>query len=264
MHTVDLALSLLDPDLHSAAAPKLTLSSSELSYHLGSYDLRRLSSYASNLVDVHLIMDLVPTLAHLRFSGKLTTPLSHVQAAILLAIGLQHQSVDEVAAALDLPASQLLALFNKAVRKMVGVLRALQEATEGEALPRQQEADAAGSSLVAVDEPLAAELDRGAARSLKTLAAEQAQKQAAWLSEVEDGSELARYAIKGSEEEWQAALGDGKVGAAPGHVSLQSSKAPDGAKHKKSGGEAKKGKRSHDAERGGGGSSHRSPKRRKS
>ena len=31
------------------------------------YDLKRLESYAKNLVDFHLIMDLVPTLAKLYF-----------------------------------------------------------------------------------------------------------------------------------------------------------------------------------------------------
>ena len=47
-------------------------------------DMRRLQSYAHNLVDHHLVMDLVPMLASLRFTERLRTPLSHVQAAILL------------------------------------------------------------------------------------------------------------------------------------------------------------------------------------
>ena len=50
---MDLALSLLNPDL-SPAAPT-TPSSEQLSYLLGPYDLKRLHSYASNLVDHHLV-----------------------------------------------------------------------------------------------------------------------------------------------------------------------------------------------------------------
>lgn len=45
---------------------------------------------------------------------KLTT----VQSAILLGTGLQHKTVDILVKELDLPANQLLALFNKAIRKL--------------------------------------------------------------------------------------------------------------------------------------------------
>ena len=54
------------------------------------YDLKRLESYAKNLVDFHLIMDLVPTLAKLYFLilpvGAIS--LSFVQAATLTGMGL--------------------------------------------------------------------------------------------------------------------------------------------------------------------------------
>jgi len=38
-----------------------------LEQHITVFDLKRLESYAKNLVDFHLIMDLVPTLAKLYF-----------------------------------------------------------------------------------------------------------------------------------------------------------------------------------------------------
>jgi N-acetyltransferase 10 len=47
-----------------------------------------------------------------------TIKLSYLQSAIMLSQGLQHKSIDSVAAELELPARQLLALFNKAVRKL--------------------------------------------------------------------------------------------------------------------------------------------------
>lgn len=35
--------------------------------HISVFDLKRLESYSNNLVDFHLIMDLVPTIAKLYF-----------------------------------------------------------------------------------------------------------------------------------------------------------------------------------------------------
>ena len=71
------------------------------------YDLARLESYSRNLVDYHLIMDLVPTVSKLYYMNSLPVTLSHVQAAILLMIGLQSRSVKEVDAVLDIPGTQV-------------------------------------------------------------------------------------------------------------------------------------------------------------
>jgi hypothetical protein len=64
-------------------------------------------------VDHHLILDLLPPLARAYFARRLPASLSFGQAAILAALGLQQRELDDVAAALGLPASQVLALFNK-------------------------------------------------------------------------------------------------------------------------------------------------------
>ena len=70
-------------------------------------------AYANNLVDYHLIMDLVPSLAAAFFAGSIPVTLSAGQAAILLCLGLQHTNVAMVEQALGLPGQQVLALFNK-------------------------------------------------------------------------------------------------------------------------------------------------------
>lgn len=41
--------------------------------------------------------------------------------ALLLGIGLQHKSVDQLEKELDLPSSQLMGLFNRLIRKLVQV-----------------------------------------------------------------------------------------------------------------------------------------------
>ena len=133
-HAPALALSLLSPALAfseeeaAAAAPSAADGVRRADgAPLSPYDMRRLQSYASNTVDHHLIRDLVPSLARAYFARRLPVPVSYAQAAILLTLGLQQRDVTAVEAALSLPSSQVLALFNKTVRKLHGALRAAAE-----------------------------------------------------------------------------------------------------------------------------------------
>jgi N-acetyltransferase 10 len=66
-----------------------------------------LQAYSSNLVDYHLILDLLPSLSRLYLSGQLPATLSYGQAAILLCLGLQQRELSEVEAALGLPSNQV-------------------------------------------------------------------------------------------------------------------------------------------------------------
>ena len=77
-------------------------------------------AYANNLVDHHLVLDLVPAMAGAYFARRLPVPLMHTQAAILAGLGLQRCDVSALEVALGLPAGQVLALFNK-VRCVLGV-----------------------------------------------------------------------------------------------------------------------------------------------
>ena len=77
-----------------------TISKSELESSISVFDLRRLDSYSKNMVDFHLVMDLVPTIAKLFFT-KQTIPkgainLSYVQSTILIGIGLQFKKIEEI------------------------------------------------------------------------------------------------------------------------------------------------------------------------
>ena len=96
------------------------------------FDLARLDSYANNMLDYHVILDLMPAMAILYFTSRLSTPpcnvnLSGVQQSILLAIGLQRKDLSEVEKELNVASSQLLAMFVKVVRKISTAFRALQE-----------------------------------------------------------------------------------------------------------------------------------------
>lgn len=85
---------------------------------LNPFDLKRLDAYARNLADFHIIMDLLPWVSYLFFDQKLQNfRMSYSQCAILLGMGLQHKDVDMVSQELNIPVSQVLALFNKSIRK---------------------------------------------------------------------------------------------------------------------------------------------------
>lgn len=58
------------------------------------FDFNRLKSYANNQADYHLIIDLVPTLTKLYFSGALgIQSFNYTWQAILVGIGLQYKSI---------------------------------------------------------------------------------------------------------------------------------------------------------------------------
>lgn len=111
-------------------------SAAELDYLLTSHDLKRLELYGRNLCDHHLITDLLPTASRLYFSNRFghDFKLSSVQAAILCGVGLQNRDVDSLTKELGLPSNQLLAMFNKAIRKISIALNNIVAQQEKEAL----------------------------------------------------------------------------------------------------------------------------------
>ncbi|CAI4230919.1 unnamed protein product [Auanema sp. JU1783] len=117
-----LAISLLqsrnkDIDTEDKNEP---LDRHDISLFLSNTDMKRLAQYARNMIDPHLVTDLLPVVAHIYFNKKLSaeTKLGPVQAAILLGMGLQHKSIENLAEELDLPVNQASALHNKTIRKL--------------------------------------------------------------------------------------------------------------------------------------------------
>jgi N-acetyltransferase 10 len=101
------------------------LSPADVDQLLSAHDLKRLESYARNLLDYHVCLDLLPPVARAWFLQRVPVALSALQAALLLGMGLQYKTVDALEAELGLPANQLLALFNRAVRKLSDHFREL-------------------------------------------------------------------------------------------------------------------------------------------
>ncbi|KAJ1675628.1 N-acetyltransferase 10, partial [Spiromyces aspiralis] len=235
-----LAMSILESIRAGRTAESLEadrkdkLAAKQLYQLLSPFDLKRLESYSKNLVDYHVIIDLLPTIADLVFRDKMhgTVDLSGVQSCLLLAIGLQRKSIDKVAQELNLPDSQVLALFMKVVRKVSAHFSALEtealaksskvsetdsyanaEDSGVEEGKREDEATV-GRKIVSRDntkkrsatdelawEPLAESLGADLDGAGKAALANLKQKQ----RELIDAMDLEQYAIAGNDEDWKRA-----------------------------------------------------------
>ncbi len=115
-----LVLSLLDFQMVGAdVLQKRSLSVQELDAHVSNFDMKRLESYSKNLVDYHVILDLLPVIARYYFLKKIPFSISYAQAAILAGAGLQYKRIEDVGKEVNLQSNQVLALFNKAMRKFI-------------------------------------------------------------------------------------------------------------------------------------------------
>jgi N-acetyltransferase 10 len=109
-----------------------TIGAEELGLILTPHDLKRLELYGRNLCDHHLVTDLLPSVSRLYFTGRFGGEfnLSSVQAALLCGIGIQNREVDSLTNELKLPGNQVLAMFNKAIRKISIALNTIVEEAE--------------------------------------------------------------------------------------------------------------------------------------
>lgn len=214
-----------DPD---KVTSDLMLVKQELEFTFTHYDTRRLEAYTNNLVDYHVIVDLMPAIARFYFLGKFSykiprggagadgddssssnnsminengVVLSHLQAAILLALGLQHKTVDEVVAELTLQPNQVLAMFGKTMKRFAKFFRDLEEWEIEKTLPKKGSMDKTLGSLRPLKQGLDDELAKGAKDALSGLASQQAELIATLGKQ---------YLIKGTDEEWEKELSKGR------------------------------------------------------
>ncbi|KAI9996407.1 hypothetical protein PInf_014094 [Phytophthora infestans] len=199
--------------LHRSATGEI--SPVELAMVLTPYDAKRLKSYAKNMVDYHMIVDLIPSLARLYFLQRLPQmSLSYLQRAILVSLGLQHQSVDIIQQELNVPSNQLLALFNKAVRKFLGQIEQLMEKQlKEETVNTKKLAEVAAQTQAMA--PTETSLDEEMREGAKKEKAKQQQK-------LLDGLNLMKYAVRGDDADWDAALAQAENGGSV--VQLRSKK----------------------------------------
>ncbi|KAL7871311.1 hypothetical protein SRHO_G00088080 [Serrasalmus rhombeus] len=185
-----------------------TLTSMELAAQFTPYDLKRLEMYSRNMVDYHLIMDMVPAVARMFFLKQLGgISLSAAQSALLLGLGLQHKSVDDLEKEIDLPSSQLMGLFNRLIRKVVQFFSTLQE-------------NAVEAEMVAVKDVNMEPTSRPLHEDLDEAASEFQEKHKKDMEKIKD-MDLSHYMIRGDDEEWDQVL---KTAGHTAVVSIKSDK----------------------------------------
>uniref|UniRef100_A0A8C0FUV3 RNA cytidine acetyltransferase n=1 Tax=Bubo bubo TaxID=30461 RepID=A0A8C0FUV3_BUBBB len=200
-----LALNILQ-NKNIKQQPQPPISRAELESVFIPYDLKRLEMYSRNMVDYHLIMDMVPTIARMFFLNQMgDISLSAAQSALFLGIGLQHKSLDQLEKEVELPSSQLMGLFNRIIRKVVQLFNTVQEK--------------------AVEEQMVATKDIVMEPTLKSLNddLEEAAKEFQEKHKQEVGKlkqmDLTQYIIRGDDEEWDEVLS--KAGQNASVVSLK-------------------------------------------
>ncbi|KAI5304942.1 killer toxin resistant protein [Ascosphaera pollenicola] len=201
------------------------------------FDLKRLDSYANNLLDYHVILDLVPIIAEFYFSGRLgqKVNLSGIQQSILLGVGLQRKTFDDIEKELKVASNQLMAMFIKIARKISICFRSVLEEDVSESLPAPDAGVAAHEVSVAheqsgddkfkaLDVTLENELRSGA----QEIDSEMREKQKALI----DSLPLEQYEIANGNASWEdaekqvrASLSKKDTGNVP-TVSVKSSKQP--------------------------------------
>ncbi|CAG8452327.1 845_t:CDS:10 [Ambispora leptoticha] len=182
-----------------------------------SYDLKRLESYSNNMLDYHVILDLIPTIASQYFEGKLgdEVTLSGVQSSILLGIGLQRKSITDLERELTLPSSQILALFIKIIRKISKYFTSLETAAVQATIPHeativQKKKSSTNGSRIATSsnpeseaawDPMQQTLDDDLEEAGDEIMVQMREKQ----RELIDSMDLSKYAISENAEEWEVA-----------------------------------------------------------
>nr|XP_020638486.1 RNA cytidine acetyltransferase [Pogona vitticeps] len=203
-----LALNILQ-NRNIKQQPQPPMSRTELEAVFIPYDLKRLEMYSRNMVDYHLIMDMIPAIAKMYFLNQLgDTTLSATQSALLLGIGLQHKSLDQLEKEIELPSSQLMGLFNRTIRKVVQLFNTIQEKAVEEQMAATKDV---------VMEPTLKSLNE----DLEEAAKEFQEKHKQDIGKLKD-LDLSQYVIRGDDEEWNEVLT--KAGENASVVSLKSDK----------------------------------------
>ncbi|KAK3179067.1 killer toxin resistant protein [Lepraria neglecta] len=229
-----LALSIIESANTGAKLDTLytpePLTKSELDASFSPFDLKRLDSYANNMLDYHVILDMIPPIAHLYFTGRLKPAVSMtgVQSSILLAIGLQRKVLEDVEKELGLPASQLLAMFVKIVRKVSAHFRRILEGAVEETIPQSNitvEEDGMDVEQTKKYDPLQSNLDEELREGGEEVDKELKEKQRALI----DALPLDKYEVETGSAGWDEAEKQVKRAHAKGGekdltVSVKSSK----------------------------------------
>ncbi|CCF60285.1 hypothetical protein KAFR_0J02210 [Kazachstania africana CBS 2517] len=210
-------------ELYNGAEFSNELTRTQLDDIFSPFDLKRLDSYANNLLDYHVIVDLLPMLSILYFSGRMgdTVNLSGVQSAILLAIGLQRKSIDSITKELKLPSNQIIAMFAKIIRKFSLYFRQLLSESIDQNLPKRTDEKIAEMNGEEVKSYNAAEALDQLDEDLEEAGTEANRAMREKQKELINSLKLDKYTISDNINEWDSNKDIEKAAKSNGVVSVK-------------------------------------------
>lgn len=193
------AMSILDNK--SVQIESKEINKSILDTHFISHDIQRLEAYCRNQVEYRLILDLTTDLAVLCFENRLNNvKIDTLQRALLLGVGLQNRVVDSLAEEFNMPGNQILAKLYDCIKKLTKSIMNVLECDIEQTMISERDLDT-GKSLNPLAKSMNDELDEAA----KVLELKQKKELVRLKKE-----NLAQFAIKGNEIEWNKALSSNK------------------------------------------------------
>ncbi|KAF2096667.1 putative nucleolar ATPase Kre33 [Rhizodiscina lignyota] len=184
----------------------------ELDKMFSPFDLKRLDSYANNMLDWHVILDMMPTIAEMYFTGRIKDEngvnLSGVQTALLLAVGLQRKGLEDVEKELGVQNSQLLAMFVKVLRKVAHHFRAIVEGAVQEDMPKRlvedgEEDDAHANQGEEASEQRFRPLEQSLDEELADAGDEFKRAEKERMRDMINSLPLHKYEIADEDEDWE-------------------------------------------------------------
>lgn len=198
--TTGLSLSVLDND--AVAMKSELLTNQVIDAFFIPHDLQRLESYFRNQIEYRLILDVTSDISRLYFEGKIVdSDIKPSQKAILLGVGLQNRPIEKLAEEFGWPTEQILSNFRDCIKKLAKKLEDVLESTIEKTLIRESDLDT-GKSMAPTATTFAEELEKDAK--------ELERKQKKELKRLKNEN-LAAYAIKGTEADWDSALSKSKT-----------------------------------------------------
>lgn len=158
--------------------------------------------------------------------------LAYIQKAILVGQGLQHKSIDDLVLELNLPPTQILAMFNKSIKKFV---KALYEISREDIVKSIEASELNAEDVTKSMKPLNESLDK------------ELKKDESFINhKMLEQMNLSEYELKGTQQQWDESIKEkGNTGVisiktkAP-KVSVNINNDSSKRKHSKHGGSSKK------------------------
>ncbi|CAJ0559877.1 unnamed protein product, partial [Mesorhabditis spiculigera] len=207
--TAQMSFSLLQlPSNTLPPQPRKELTRTELGLLISDASLGRLAAYSRSLI---------------YFLEKLSdeAKLSAVQAALLVGMGMQRKDGHTLAQEIDLPLNQIMAVHNKSIHKLSQALDTICEGAIQKALDGDHD-EAGEDETMEKMKPLAQTLEEDLERVSGEIKKRQEKDREEMANEIPVKG-LDKYAIGGSDADWQKLLATGNMG---GTVSLKSKRKP--------------------------------------